>query len=160
MNVGVLRGGTRVNMVADHAECEVEMRLPSWPRSASSKPRSAASQIRWPCLARKPSSPAGSSTTPWRSLPIRSHCGDCWRLAGHEIGFDVRRVATGGASDGNTTSRFVPTIDGMGPRGDFAHSPEEYIVVASLAESTKALARFLELWHRAAEPDGCTPATT
>jgi glutamate carboxypeptidase len=67
-----------------------------------------------------------------------------------ELGFRMEKVLAGGVSDGNTTARFTPTIDGMGPRGDLAHSPDEYIEIGSLLERTKVLARFLELWAGAA----------
>ena len=62
----------------------------------------------------------------------------------------MEKVLAGGASDGNTTNRYTPTIDGMGPRGDRAHSPDEYIEIASVLERTKVLARLLELWASAA----------
>ena len=62
----------------------------------------------------------------------------------------MRTGETGGGSDGNTTAQHTATLDGMGPRGNFAHSPNEYIEVDSLAERTKILARFLELWAQEA----------
>jgi glutamate carboxypeptidase len=66
--------------------------------------------------------------------------------AGREIGVDVRAIATGGGSDGNHTSAVAPTIDGLGPKGNRAHSDEEYVEVATLLERTKMIALFLERW--------------
>jgi glutamate carboxypeptidase len=40
----------------------------------------------------------------------------------------------------------APTIDGLGPQGSFAHSPEEYIELPTLIERAKVNARFIELW--------------
>ena len=72
------------------------------------------------------------------------------RLADHVIalasrlGFETRDVATGGASDANTTSGMgVPTIDGLGPIGGMDHSPEEYLEVDSIVPRTALLAALL-----------------
>jgi glutamate carboxypeptidase len=55
-------------------------------------------------------------------------------------------IATGGGSDGNHTAAVTPTLDGFGPQGSFAHSPEEYIELPTLIERAKVNARFVELW--------------
>jgi glutamate carboxypeptidase len=160
VNVGVLHGGTRVNMVADSADCEVEMRFPTL--ASMNLVEDCIRRVREP-LAVPRTQAAVTGGLKQYPMEARVDQGPLWQLlelAGREIGFEVRRVATGGASDGNTTSRFVPTIDGMGPRGDYAHSPEEYIDVASLTERTKALARFLELWHSSRPPDVRGAAST
>jgi glutamate carboxypeptidase len=72
------------------------------------------------------------------------------RLADHVIslagrlGFSTRDVATGGASDANTTSGMgVPSIDGLGPIGGMDHSPEEYLEVDSIVPRTSLLAALL-----------------
>jgi glutamate carboxypeptidase len=68
------------------------------------------------------------------------------KAAGRDLGVDVRAIKTGGGSDGNHTSAIAPTLDGMGPKGNRAHSAEEYIEVATLLERTKMLALFLDRW--------------
>jgi glutamate carboxypeptidase len=72
------------------------------------------------------------------------------RLADHAISlarrleFETEDVATGGASDANTTSGLgVPTIDGLGPIGGMDHSPEEYLEVDSIVPRTALLAALL-----------------
>jgi glutamate carboxypeptidase len=72
------------------------------------------------------------------------------RLADHVISlarrleFETEDVATGGASDANTTSGMgVPTIDGLGPIGGMDHSPEEYLEVESIVPRTALLAALL-----------------
>ena len=51
---------------------------------------------------------------------------------------------SGGASDGNlTASMGIPTIDGLGPHGGRADSPEEFIEIPSLAAKCRVLACFL-----------------
>ena len=66
--------------------------------------------------------------------------------AGREMGLDLRGIPTGGGSDGNHASAVAPTIDGLGPQGSLAHSPEEYIELDTLIERAQVNARFVELW--------------
>ena len=71
------------------------------------------------------------------------------RAVGQELGLDLRDIATGGGSDGNHAAQFAPVIDGMGPVGTGAHSPDEYMVLATLPERAAVLAGFLQSWLRA-----------
>jgi len=49
----------------------------------------------------------------------------------------------GGASDGNTTSQFTATLDGLGPIGDGAHAIHEHVLVDRLPERAALLALLL-----------------
>ena len=61
-----------------------------------------------------------------------------------ELGFELPGEASGGGSDGNFTGALgIPTLDGLGPRGDYLHTRDEHIVVASLAERGRLLAGLL-----------------
>ncbi len=61
-----------------------------------------------------------------------------------QLGFELPGEASGGGSDGNFTGALgIPTLDGLGPRGDFLHTREEHIVVESLAERARLLAGLL-----------------
>jgi glutamate carboxypeptidase len=56
------------------------------------------------------------------------------------LGFKINHALTGGASDGSYTSNFgVPTLDGLGPIGGLDHSPNEYILLKSVAPRTALL---------------------
>ncbi len=56
------------------------------------------------------------------------------------LGFSVNHVLTGGSSDGSYTSTFdIPTLDGLGPVGGLDHSPNEYLVISSVAPRTALL---------------------
>jgi glutamate carboxypeptidase len=62
-----------------------------------------------------------------------------------EAGFAVHDAATGGGSDGNTTAALgVPTLDGLGPVGGSAHSPDEYVEVHSIVPRTAMLAGLIQ----------------
>lgn len=54
---------------------------------------------------------------------------------GQDLGLDLIWKATGGVCDGNNIAAAgVPVIDTMGPRGGAIHSPDEFLIVDSLAE--------------------------
>ena len=60
------------------------------------------------------------------------------------LGFAVRDVMTGGASDANTTAGMgVPTLDGLGPIGGLDHSPEEWLDATSIVPRTTLFAALL-----------------
>lgn len=143
-NVGVFKAGTRPNIVCDEAELQVDV------RAMSAEPLAAVRAA----IAELAASPAVPDVTVdietmhhWAPLEKLERSG---RLADHVIslarrlGFETEDVATGGASDANTTSGMgVPTIDGLGPIGGMDHSPEEYLVVDSIVPRTALLAALL-----------------
>jgi glutamate carboxypeptidase len=56
------------------------------------------------------------------------------------LGIDLREGTAGGASDGNTTSLYTPTLDGLGAVGGGAHASHEFVYLDRLAERTALLA--------------------
>lgn len=70
---------------------------------------------------------------------------DLVRACGAELGQDIRWQATGGVCDGNNIAACgVPVVDTMGVRGGAIHSPDEYLIVPSLAERAALSARVIE----------------
>jgi glutamate carboxypeptidase len=143
-NVGVIAGGTRPNVVAERATLEVDVRA-----ATGAELDAALEEIR--ALAAGPAVPdvtvEVTATSAWRPMEKTPAAG---RLAAHartlaeRMGFALDDVATGGASDGNTTSGMgVPTLDGLGPIGGFDHSPAEYVEVASIVPRTTLLAALM-----------------
>jgi glutamate carboxypeptidase len=69
-----------------------------------------------------------------------------WQIAeraGAGLGFELEQGTSGGGSDGNVTSLFTPTLDGLGPVGDGAHASHEHVVMSSMPERTALLAMLL-----------------
>jgi glutamate carboxypeptidase len=69
-----------------------------------------------------------------------------WTLARHsaeELGIEVDHAMVGGGSDGNTTSQFAPTLDGLGAVGGGAHASHEHLVLDKMVERAALLARLL-----------------
>ena len=57
------------------------------------------------------------------------------RATGADLGLDIAGRHTGGGCDGNNIAACgVPVVDRMGARGGAIHSPDEFLIVDSLAE--------------------------
>ncbi|MFO6448471.1 hydrolase [Erythrobacter sp. NE805] len=69
---------------------------------------------------------------------------DLVRQCGAELGQDIRWQRSGGVCDGNNIAACgVPVVDTMGVRGGAIHSPDEYLIVPSLAERAALSARVI-----------------
>ncbi|MEJ7749584.1 MAG: M20 family metallopeptidase [Candidatus Limnocylindrales bacterium] len=152
VNVGVIRGGTRPNVVAERCELEVDV------RAATSDGLDAVAQaVREVAAATQlPDTTVEAQVmVAWRPMEKLARSG---RLVEHaqvvagRLGFSVRDAATGGASDANTTSGMgVPSLDGLGPIGGNDHAPAEYLDVDSIVPRTALLAGLLVTIARDAE---------
>ena len=147
LNVGLVTGGSARNTVPAHASCEIDLRFRDAAGEAAllralEQARQAAERdvpetslaITWTTARRPWPRSAGSAA-------LAAQYGACQREAG--LG-DGETGVIGGGSDANTLGALgVPTIDGLGPRGQGFHTHQEQIEVASLALKAEALLRFL-----------------
>ena len=141
VNIGVIRAGTRPNIVPDHAEVEVDLRFDTAAdmglllASADRALESAAladTTYTWEPIQLRP---------PWERNAGTERLGGRARAVAAALGFEVYAAATGGTSDGNfTAARGIPTLDGLGPVGGLDHGPDEYIEIASIAPRAGLLA--------------------
>jgi len=153
VNVGVVRGGTRPNVIAESASIEVDVR-------AASRPDLESVEEAIMAIAAAPTLADVETTVEVRSRhwPMeRTEASErLVRLAAEaaaDLGFELRDIATGGASDGNTTSALgVPTLDGLGPIGGMAHTPDEYVELDSIVPRTALLAALLSAIGRDPSP--------
>ena len=65
------------------------------------------------------------------------------REAGTELGFELHGVRAGGGSDGNTTSQYTATLDGLGPVGAGAHAIHEHLLIDKTMERAALLTMLL-----------------
>jgi glutamate carboxypeptidase len=144
VNVGVIAGGTRPNVVAERCSFEVDVRA-----IRRSDLEAAEAEIRslFDTLVVPDATAELEPMARWWPMEKLERSG---RLVEHaqalarRLGFEVPDAATGGASDANTTSGMgVPSIDGLGPIGGMDHSPAEYLEVASVVPRTTLLAGLL-----------------
>jgi glutamate carboxypeptidase len=145
VNAGVIRGGTRPNVVAERCDLEVDLR--------------AATADAFDAAAAEVERLAATPTVDGVTVELE-------RIAGHppmekseasgrlvalavsiaaELGFEVSDAATGGASDANTTAAMgLPTLDGLGPVGGDDHSVDEWLDLASVVPRTALLAGLID----------------
>jgi glutamate carboxypeptidase len=141
VNVGVIAGGTRPNVVPERCTLEVDVRAV---RREDLETAEAAISDLLGELAVPDTSAELEPMAHWWPMEKLERSG---RLVEHAValaerlGFSVRDVATGGASDANTTAGLgVPSLDGLGPIGGNDHSPAEYLEVASIVPRTTLVA--------------------
>jgi glutamate carboxypeptidase len=140
-NVGVLRGGTRTNVVAEEATLEVDLRSPELGTLEAAE-----REIERICA--EPTLEGVTITVgsdgwhrPMEKTPASQRLVDVAVAVAGELGFTLADAATGGASDGNTTSAAgCPTLDGLGPIGGGAHAPDEWLDLESIVPRTALLA--------------------
>jgi glutamate carboxypeptidase len=144
INVGVVSGGTRPNVVAAQARAEIDVRFT---QAAEAERVVAGIHSLRPELAGATLHVSGGLDRP----PMERSAGVA-RLAAlaidtaREIGFPLTETSTGGASDGNFTAALgVPTLDGLGPDGGGAHADSEHLLVDSWLARTELLRRLIEL---------------
>ena len=138
-NVGVISGGTRVNVVAERAEMEIEARFSTIKEVQRINGLMGKLQ---PFDERVQLTVKGGINRP----PIERTPGIV-RLyqQAHEIasqlGFELEERSVGGASDGNFAAALdVPVLDGLGVDGDGAHAAHEHILTADIARCGALLA--------------------
>jgi glutamate carboxypeptidase len=141
VNVGLIRGGTRTNVVPERCELEVDLRSPD-----AGTLDTAAAEIERICRDHAvPDVTTHVRANGWHR-PMEKGEGGSRLVAlavqvAAELGFEVKDAATGGASDANTTSAAgTPTIDGLGPVGGADHAPGEWIDLTSVVPRTSMLA--------------------
>lgn len=142
VNAGVIRGGTRTNVVAAAAEAEVDVRIARAKDAARIDRRFHSLRVRdRSCVLHVE---GGMNRPPMeRSRATVALFRRAATLAA-ELGFSLAEAATGGGSDGNFTAAMaVPTLDGMGAVGEGAHASHESVVLNQLVPRTSLLAEMI-----------------
>jgi glutamate carboxypeptidase len=141
VNVGTIDGGLRPNVVAAEVRASVDVRVPT---------RADAALVEAAIRALRPVNPettlcieGGIEQAPMEPLPRNQAL---WRLAldlGRRLGLELEQAAVGGASDGNTTSQYTATLDGLGAVGAGAHASHEEVAIPHLVERCALLVLLL-----------------
>lgn len=143
LNVGVIRGGTRTNVVAAEAVAEVDVRIAR--RSDAAIMEHKIRELRPANKKCKVEVEGGINRPPLeRTEPVVALF-ELARKIASDLGFDLHEIAVGGGSDGNFTAGIgVPTLDGLGAVGDGAHAVHESIVAEDLPRRAALLAELIE----------------
>ncbi|MGJ4951066.1 M20 family metallopeptidase [Bradyrhizobium sp. HKCCYLS20291] len=142
VNVGVVRGGTRPNVIAEEAYAEVDARLPSpadaddiVPKILGLKSRSDGVTVEVKGEVNRPPYVKGNA-----GAALFEHA----RSLAEEIGFELFDTYTGGGSDGNFTAPFTATLDGLGVDGKGAHTHYEQMYISSIEPRARLLHRLYQ----------------
>ena len=153
LNVGVIRGGTKRNVVPEECRIEIDVRvldlkegerversvrdlcarpeqLPGWPAGAKVE-----------CV-------GGIGRPPWQRTPACDELIAHFQSVARDFGVTLGAEDTGGGSDANFTAALgIPTIDGLGPVGEHPHTHDERIKRHSVVERAKLVALALLRWQ-------------
>jgi glutamate carboxypeptidase len=142
VNVGVVRGGTKPNVIAEEAYAEVDMRVPTIadadelvPRILNLKSRSEGVSVKVTGELNRPPYEKGNA-----GAALFEHA----RTLAAEIGFDLVDTSTGGGSDGNFTAPHTATLDGLGVDGKGAHTHYEQMYISSIEPRARLLHRLYQ----------------
>jgi glutamate carboxypeptidase len=142
LNVGVVRGGTRPNVIAGEAYAEVDMRVPSLadadelvPKILNLKSRSEGVSVKVTGGLNRPPYEKGNA-----GAALYEHA----KAFAAEIGFDLVDTSIGGGSDGNFTAPHTATLDGLGVDGQGAHAHYEQIYISSIEPRARLLNRLYQ----------------
>jgi glutamate carboxypeptidase len=143
VNVGIVSGGSRTNVVPEAASAEVDVRIARMKDAAG---------IEQKMRALRPFNPkckievsGGINRPPMeRTSGVAALYEQAVAIA-RELGWRLGEAAVGGGSDGNFTAGMgIPTLDGLGGVGDGAHAAHEHIVISELPRRAALLAGLIE----------------
>jgi glutamate carboxypeptidase len=142
VNVGVVRGGTRPNVIAEEAYAEVDMRVPTIadsdelvPKILNLTSRTEGVGVRVVGELNRP---------PYEKSNAGAALYEHARTVATEIGFDLVDTSTGGGSDGNFTAPHTATLDGLGVDGQGAHTHYEQMYISSIEPRARLLYRLYQ----------------
>jgi len=137
INVGTVDGGVQPNVIAPHSKAVVDVRVPTLSDGDrieklihGLEPETPGVRLRIDGAIGRPS----MESTP-RNEILWSQA---LALAG-DLGLDLTRAKVGGGSDGNTTSQYTATLDGLGPVGHGAHAKHEFLYIDKTLERAALL---------------------
>ncbi len=142
VNVGVVRGGTKPNVIAEEAYAEVDLRVPTMAdadelvaKILNLKSRTDGVSVRVIGELNRP---------PYEKSNAGAALYEHAKSLAAEIGFDLEGTSTGGGSDGNFTAPHTATLDGLGVDGQGAHTHHEQMYISSIEPRARLLYRLYQ----------------
>lgn len=143
VNVGVVAGGERANVIAPSATAAIDLRAPTIKsgqaiaqRILSASPHREGIHVEVTGGFTRPAMERTEGVVKLFELA---------RTLGGQLGLDLAEVAAGGGSDASFASALgVATLDGLGAIGDGKHADDEYLLVSSLAERAALVTLLVE----------------
>jgi glutamate carboxypeptidase len=142
VNVGVVQGGTRPNVVAAEAQAHVDVRVQTLAEAEriDAAIRGLKSTLPGAVL----TIDGGLNRPPMERTAAMVALFEKARDIGRALGVELHEGSTGGGSDGNFTAAMgVPTLDGLGAEGEGAHAAHEHVDTESFPRRAALLAGLL-----------------
>ncbi len=143
LNVAPIWGGSRPNVIAPDAGCEIDLRVPTAAEGEWMEALLLGLQAADPRC--KISVEGGMNRPPMAETPDILALYGRARAIAEQVGIPMPKQHRGGGSDGNFTAALgIPTLDGLGCPGAGAHASHEHILWRQLAPRAAVIAGLLE----------------
>ncbi len=143
VNVGIVSGGSRTNVVPAAAEAHVDVRIARMKDAAGiDKKMRSLRPFNRKC---KIAITGGINRPPMERNAGVAALYEQAKAIACDLGWKLGEAAVGGGSDGNFTAGLgIPTLDGLGGVGDGAHAPHEHILISELPRRAALIAGLIE----------------
>jgi glutamate carboxypeptidase len=139
VSVGVIEGGTRANVIPERCRVRIDVRASRQEEMRRVELGLGALEpaVQGARLALR----GGWNRPPMARTPGVAALFEQARELGGELGLQIAESSAGGGSDANFVAAIgAPVLDGLGARGDGAHSAQEFVEIDSLPERAALLA--------------------
>lgn len=143
VNVGVIEGGTRANVIAPTSRAEVDVRV--WTAQDARRIESAIRSLKPTVPGTRVEIEGVVGREPMERTPRNAVLWEAADGLARGLGIELEEGDSGGGSDGNLTSLHTATLDGLGAVGDGAHARHEFACIDAMVDRTALLAQLLAL---------------
>jgi len=143
VNIGVVRGGIKPNVVPDHAAVEIDVRyrIKVDGDALDAEVRNLVPTIPGVTLHLE----GGLHYPPLERNALVLGVFAKAKAAAVDLGFTLEEISTGGASEASFGAALgVPTLDGLGADGDGAHAEHEHVLLSSIPDRAALVAGLIE----------------
>jgi glutamate carboxypeptidase len=143
VNPGLIRGGSRNNVIAAEAAAAVDIRIAQLSQAAGlDKKFRTLKPVDRRC---KLQIEGGVNRPPLERTEAVAKLFALAKSLGRELQLNLKEASVGGGSDGNFTAGLgIPTLDGLGAPGEGAHAVNESVLVDQIVPRTALLARLIQ----------------
>src|ERR1700744_1278254 len=142
VNIGVVKGGTKPNVIPEEAYAEVDMRVATIADANELVPKILNLTSKTEGVSVKVTGEL--NRPPYEKSTAGPALFEHAKKLAAEIGFELRDSYSGGGSDGNFTAPFAATLDGLGVDGQGAHTHYEQMYISSIEPRTRLLYRLYQ----------------
>ena len=141
INVGTIDGGVQPNVIAPHSTAVVDVRVPTVADGERIEKLIHGMQPETPGVRLRVEGAIGRPSM--ESTPRNEALWEQSVAIADRLGIELSRAKVGGGSDGNTTSQYTATLDGLGPVGHGAHAKHEFLYIDRTLERAALLTMLL-----------------